>query len=85
MSAVLSQVKEGREFVVAYWSYQLQKAEHNYSTIEKEVLAMVSAIKEFYTFLYGFHFTLVTDHNPLTASETTEHVGCCVCSNLTTT
>ena len=36
VGAVLSQVKE---FAVAYWSHQLEKAEHNCSTIEKEALA----------------------------------------------
>jgi len=38
VGAVLSQVKEGRKCVVAYWSRHLQKAERNYSTIEKEAL-----------------------------------------------
>ena len=28
---------------------------------------MVAAVKEFYPYLYGSHFTLFTDHNPLTA------------------
>lgn len=30
IEAVLSQVQEGEENVIAYWSPQLQKAEHNY-------------------------------------------------------
>ena len=66
VGAVLSQVKDGRECIVAYWSHQLQKVECNCSTTEREVLAIVSAIKEFYPYLYRFRFTLVTDHNPLT-------------------
>ena len=48
-----------------YWS--LNKVERNYSTVEREALAVVAAVKEFYPFLYSFHFTLVTDHNPLTS------------------
>ena len=52
--------------MIAYWSKQLQKAERNYSTIEREALAVVGAVKKFYPHLYGFSFKLVTDHNPLT-------------------
>ena len=56
-------------------SHQLQKAECNCSTTEKEVLAIVSAIKEFYPYLYRFRFTLVTDHNPLTTLKGVKDYG----------
>ena len=67
IGAVLSQLQSGKETVISYWSRQLSKAERNYSTIEREALAVVCAVKEFYPYLYGFQFTLVTDHNPLTS------------------
>lgn len=67
MGAVLSQVQNGQERVIAYWSRQLDKSQRSYSTIGCEALAAVSAIKQFYPYLFGFHFRLVTDHNPLTS------------------
>ena len=75
VGAVLSQIQNGREHVIAYSSRQLTKAERGYSTIEKEALAAVSAIKEFYPYLYGFTFELVTDHNPLTSLKALKDVG----------
>ena len=75
LGAVLSQVQNGKEVVIAYWSRQLTKAERNYSTIEREALAAVAAIKEFYPYLYGFPFTLITDHNPLTSLKGVRDVG----------
>ena len=63
----MSQEQQGEEKVIAYWSRQLSKAERNYSTIEREALAVVAAIKEFFPYLYGKAFTLLTDHNPLTS------------------
>ena len=60
-------MRHNQEKVIAYWSRQLTKAERNYSTIEREALVAVGAIKEFYPYLYGFSFKLVTDHNPLTS------------------
>ena len=53
----------------------MNKPERNYSTIEREALAAVAAIKEFYPYLYGFPFTLITDHNPLTALKGLKDVG----------
>ena len=75
IGAVLSQIQEGKERIIAYWSRQLQKAERNYSTTKTEAFAAVAAIKEFYPYLYGFHFTLVTDHNPLTSLRGLKDIG----------
>ena len=47
IGGVLSQVQEGEEWVIAYWSRQLNKAERNYSTVKREALEVVAAVKEF--------------------------------------
>ena len=78
IGGVLSQNQDGQERVISYWSRQLQKAEWNYSTIEKEALAAVAAIKEFYPYLYGLNFKLVTDYNPLTSLKGLKDVGGCL-------
>ena len=75
IGGVLSQIQDGCECVLAYWSRQLQKAERNYSTIELEALAVVGAVKEFYPYLYGFPFQLLTDHNPLTSLKSMKDTG----------
>ena len=75
IGGVLSQVQDGHERVIAYWSRQLHKAEHNYSIIEREALAVVGAVKEFYPYLYGFPFKLITDHNPLTSLKGIKDTG----------
>lgn len=75
IGGVLSQVQDGKERVIAYWSRQLRTAERNYSTIEREALAVVDAIKEFYPYLYGFSFTLYTGHNPLVSLKTVKDFG----------
>eukprot|EP00731_Ephydatia_muelleri_P012792 Em0007g102a len=75
LGAVLSQTIDGEERVIAYWSRQLNKAERNYSTIEREALGAVAAIKEFFPYLYGRRFTLLTDHNPLTSLRGLKDTG----------
>ena len=47
---------------IRYVSRTHSKAEQNYSQIEKEGLACVFCIKQFHTYLFGRHFTLITDH-----------------------
>ena len=67
IGGALGQIQNGVEHVIVYWSRQLKPAERKYSTVEREALAAVSAIKDFYLYLYGHTFTLVTDHHPLTS------------------
>jgi len=58
-------VLEGSGKVIAYSSRSLTKADRQYSTIQKECLAIVYATKQFCHYLLGRHFNLFTDHAPL--------------------
>lgn len=65
IGAVLSQGPVGKDKPIAFASRTLSKTEENYSTIEKELLAIVWACKYFRPYLFGNKFTLYTDHQPL--------------------
>ena len=65
IGAVLSQIEDGKERVVAYASRTLSKAERRYDVTRRELLAVVSFIHHFRYYLLGKRFTLRTDHEPL--------------------
>lgn len=65
IGAVLSQGPVGSDRPVAYASRTLSDTECRYSTIERELLAVVWATKHFRPYLYGKKFTIYTDHRPL--------------------
>ena len=64
---MLSQFDEaGREHVIAYGSRSLTKTERQYCVTRRELLAVVTFVKHFRTYLLGNKFTLRTDHGSLT-------------------
>lgn len=65
IGAILMQKHDEKLFSVCYASKKLSSAERNYSTIEKECLAVVWGIKRFHLYLYRVPFVLQTDHEPL--------------------
>lgn len=57
----------GQEHPIAFILCTSSASEKNYSQIEKEALSLIVGIRKFHKYIYGRHFTLVTDHYPLKA------------------
>ena len=65
IGAVLSQVRNGVEQVVAYYSRAMSTQEKNYCVTRKELLAVIDAVRHFHIYLYGSTFTIRSDHSAL--------------------
>lgn len=64
-AVILHHFPNGNERPIAYASRSLNSSEKNYSQIEKEGLAIIFSITNYYMYLFGRKFTLRTDHKPL--------------------
>ncbi|CAN6712693.1 unnamed protein product [Malus baccata var. baccata] len=65
LGAVLGQRKDKRPHVIYYASRTLNVAQLNYSTTEKELLAVVFALDKFRSYLIGTKVIVFTDHAAL--------------------
>ena len=65
IGAVLSQIQNGHERVIAFASRSLTKAERRYCVTRKELLAVVFFTKYFKHYLLGRKFLVRTDHSSL--------------------
>lgn len=65
LGAVLSQESNGKDLPLQFISRSLSKSEKNYSTTEKECLAIVWAVKVLRPYVYGRNFVIRSDHKPL--------------------
>ncbi|XP_076740530.1 uncharacterized protein LOC143418699 [Maylandia zebra] len=74
LGAVLAQVQEGQERVIAYASRSLHHTERNdanYSSFKLALLALKRAVTEkFKDYLTGARFVVYTDNNPVTHLQT---------------
>jgi len=64
-AVLLQEDATGEQRPVAFASRKLQPRESNYSTIERECLAIVWGVTKFQEYVYGAEFILETDHGPL--------------------
>jgi hypothetical protein len=66
VGAVIQQRRPGQgRRPLGFFSAQLDKAQVNYSAFDRELFAVVAAIKYFRFMLEGRSFTVFTDHRPL--------------------
>ena len=65
IGATLNIERDGKKVPVAYFSKQLQGAQHRYSATELEGLAVFKAIHYFAHYLFGGRFKVLTDHKAL--------------------
>lgn len=75
IGALLAQGSIKKNNAIAYFSRALKGAEINYSTYEKEALAIHDSIKHFRQYLYANKFTVITDHKPLLTMLEAENNG----------
>ncbi|RVX02354.1 Transposon Tf2-8 polyprotein [Vitis vinifera] len=67
LEAVLQrwQREDGKPYVIYYASKTLNEAQRNYTTTEKELLAVVFALDKFRAYLVGSSIVVFTDHSAL--------------------
>ncbi|KAL6334670.1 hypothetical protein AAG906_021220 [Vitis piasezkii] len=63
IGAVLGQKEDGKPYVISYASKTLNEAQRNYTTTEKELLAVVFALDKFHAYLVGSFIVVFTDHS----------------------
>ena len=65
IGAVLGQREDKKAFVIYYASKTLDSTQANYTTTEKEFLAVVFALEKFRSYIVGSPVTIFTDHAAL--------------------
>jgi hypothetical protein len=65
IEVVLDQSKDNKHYAISYASKTLTGPQLNYTTTEKELLAVVFAIEKFRSYLVGAKVIVYTDHATL--------------------
>ena len=75
ISGVITQYYNGVEYPCAFYSRVLRSAERNYAPFKLEAIAVRSSMLHYKPILLGHHFTLRTDHRPITTCLTSRGHG----------
>ena len=65
VSGILTQKREGKDRVVAYFSQSLNPTERRWATFDREMFAIVATVRKFRRYLQIQTFDIITDHKPL--------------------
>ena len=65
IGVVLGQREDKKAFVIYYASKTLDSSQSNYTTTEKEFLAIVFALEKFRSYIIGSPVTIFIDHAAL--------------------
>nr|CAN67576.1 hypothetical protein VITISV_025810 [Vitis vinifera] len=65
IGVMLGQREDGKPYVIYYASKTLNETQRNYTTTEKELLAVVFALDKFRAYLVGSFIIVFTDHSAL--------------------
>ena len=62
---LIQEGSDGQLHPVAYFSTAFNKSQQNFAPTTAEAFALMLAVRHWYVYLAGTHFTLNSDHNPL--------------------
>ncbi|GBN01125.1 Transposon Ty3-G Gag-Pol polyprotein, partial [Araneus ventricosus] len=65
IGGTLSQLSQGKWEPIAFFSMKLNKSQQKWSTYDRELFSIYSAIRKFRHMLEGRHFSIYTDQKPL--------------------
>ena len=65
VGSILTEEVDGEERVIAYDSKVLSRQQRRWPTYDKELWAVVHAVRRFRQYTTGFRFQVITDHKPL--------------------
>ena len=72
---LLQEDTKGVDHHIGYFSHKLNTSQKNYSTSEKEVLALVMALQHLDFYLTPAQFPMKTDHNSLVFNKEQESMS----------
>jgi hypothetical protein len=67
IAAVLTQIQDGKERLIACASRVLNSSEQNYSNPHRETLGVVYGVEAFRSYLWGHHFTVYMVNSAIVA------------------